>query len=83
MTLGPDPRKHDRASVGRIKYLTYNDYVEQWDYLYNNFSKDAVLKGSFDKYAESTKKRRGTTEVDQEFLSEIENWRDYLLKILH
>lgn len=69
------PKKTDRASVGRIKYLSYKDYVDQWDYLYNNFSKDAVLKGSFDKYAESTKKKRGTTEVDQEFLSEIENWR--------
>lgn len=70
------PKKTDRASVGRIKYLNYKDYVDQWDYLYNNFSKDAVLQGSFDKYAESTKKKRGTTEVDDAFLSEIENWRE-------
>ncbi|MDD3753533.1 MAG: Eco57I restriction-modification methylase domain-containing protein [Methanobacterium sp.] len=70
------PKKTDRASTGRIKYLNYKDYVEQWDYLYNIFSKDAVLQGSFDKYAESTKKKRGTTEVDDEFLSEIENWRE-------
>lgn len=70
------PKKTDRASVGRIKYLNYKDYVEEWDYLYDNFSKHAVLQGSFDKYAESTKKKRGTTEVDDEFLSEIENWRE-------
>lgn len=74
------PKKNDRTSTGRIKYLTYKDYVEEWDYLYNNFSKDAVLKGSFDKYAKSTKKKRGTTEVDQEFLSEIENWRELFAK---
>ncbi len=74
------PKKTDRASVGRIKYLNYKDYVEEWDYLYNHFSKDAVLQGSFDKYAESTKKKRGTTEVDDEFLSEIENWRELFAK---
>jgi type I restriction-modification system DNA methylase subunit len=74
------PKKTDRASVGRIKYLNYMDYVEQWDYLYKNFSKDAVLTGSFDQYAESTKKKRGTTEVDDEFLLEIENWRELLAK---
>jgi len=74
------PKKTDRASAGRIMYLTYKDYVEKWDYLYNTFSKDAVLKGSFDKYAESTKKKRGTTEVDEEFLSEIENWRELFAK---
>ena len=46
------PKKTDRASTGRIKYLTYKDYVDQWDYLYNTFSKDAVFKGCYDKYAE-------------------------------
>ncbi len=70
------PKKTDRASTGRIMYLTYQDLVEKWDELYCIFSKEAVLRGSFDKYAESVKKKRGTTEVDQEFLSEIENWRD-------
>ncbi|MFA0834566.1 MAG: Eco57I restriction-modification methylase domain-containing protein [Methanobacterium formicicum] len=74
------PKKTDRASVGRIKYFSYKDYIEEWDFLYNNFSKDAVLQGSFDKYAESNKKKKGTTEVDQEFLSEIENWRQLFAK---
>lgn len=70
------PKKTDRASASRIKILKFTDYIENWDYLYNHFSKDAVLKGSFDQYAQSTKKKRGTTEVDQAFLSEIENWRE-------
>jgi len=70
------PKKGDNASIGRIKHLNYKDYIEEWDYLYNTFSKDAVIKGSFDKYAESTKKKRGTADVDDEFLKEIENWRE-------
>jgi len=74
------PKKTDRASVGRIKYISYKDYVTEWDYLYNTFSKEAVIQGAYDKYAEDTKKKRGTTEVDDEFLSEIEKWRELLAK---
>jgi hypothetical protein len=42
------------------------------------FSRDAVLKGSFDKYAETNKVKRGTAKVDAGFLAEIESWRDLL-----
>ncbi|MDP3623581.1 MAG: Eco57I restriction-modification methylase domain-containing protein [Methanobacteriaceae archaeon] len=74
------PKKSDRASTGRIIYFTYQDYVEKWDDIYNIFSKEAVLKGSFDKYAESTRKKRGTSSVDDEFLGEIEQWREILAR---
>jgi type I restriction-modification system DNA methylase subunit/predicted type IV restriction endonuclease len=74
------PKKSDRASTGRIFYFTYTDYVEKWDEIYNIFSKEAVLKGSFDKYAESTRKKRGTSSVDDEFLGEIEQWREILAR---
>ncbi len=43
-------------------------------------SKESVLKGSFDKFAESDRQKRGTTEVDAEFLKEIEAWREALAK---
>ena len=46
----------------------------------NTFSRDAVFRGAYDKYAESTKKKKGTTLVDDEFLSEIETWRELLAK---
>lgn len=74
------PKKSDRASDGRIIYFTYQDYVEKWDEIYSIFSKEAVLKGSFDKYAESTRKKRGTSSVDDEFLGEIEQWREILAR---
>ena len=50
-----DPVKDDKASTARISYFTYKDYPQQWDYLASVFSKESVLKGSFDKYAESRK----------------------------
>jgi type I restriction-modification system DNA methylase subunit/predicted type IV restriction endonuclease len=74
------PDKKDKASVGRVMLLSYKDYVEKWDELVSIFSRDAILKGSFDSYAEGMKTKKGTTEVDDAFLSEIERWRDLLAK---
>ena len=74
------PDKGDKASKSRLFYCTFRDYVEKWDEIAAIFSKDAVLKGSFDKYAVSTKGKRGTTEVDSAFLQEIEGWRDVLAR---
>ncbi|MBF8295115.1 MAG: type restriction enzyme Eco57I (Endonuclease Eco57I), partial [Bacteroidetes bacterium] len=74
------PLKTDKASTGRVRYLTYNDYATEWDSIASVFSKEALLKGSFDKFAESTKGKKGTTEVDDAFLKEIESWRDILAK---
>jgi predicted type IV restriction endonuclease len=74
------PDKGDKASVGRIKLYSYKDYLEKWDEIAAIFSSDAVLKGSFDQYAESMKTKKGTTEVDDAFLEEIERWRELLAK---
>ena len=72
------PNKSDKASTARILYLQYTDYIERWDEITAIFSREAVLKGSFDKYAESTKRKKGTAEVDATFLKEIEGWREIL-----
>ncbi|ADD09141.1 Eco57I restriction-modification methylase domain-containing protein [Candidatus Aciduliprofundum boonei] len=69
------PKKDDKPSTERIMYLTYKDYVEKWDEIYAIFSKEAVLKGEFDRFAEESRNKRGTTPVDEEFLKEIEGWR--------
>ena len=76
------PGKDDSASTARIFYCTFRDYAEKWDWIYERFSRDAVLKGAFDKFAETTKAKRGTTEVDAAFLAEIEGWRSELAKNL-
>ncbi|BBL62009.1 N-6 DNA methylase [Methanobrevibacter arboriphilus] len=73
------PSNKDNVSTGRVALYKYTDYIEKWDEIYNILSKEAVLKGSFDKYAKSTGKK-GTSEVDDEFLKEIENWRLILAK---
>jgi len=74
------PDKNDKASTARILYLTYKDYSEKWHEIASVFSKEAVLKGSFDKYAESTRLKKGTATVDDAFLTEIEDWRGLLAR---
>jgi len=69
----PDPK--DSAATGRVMLFTFEEYLDRWDELVQIFSKDAVWNGSFDRYAEGSKGKRGTTEVDAEFLKEIEQWR--------
>lgn len=74
------PLKGDKPSVGRVFYCRFEEYEAKWNEIAGIFSKDAVLKGSFDKFAESNKKKKGTAEVDDAFLEEIESWRDILAK---
>jgi predicted type IV restriction endonuclease len=74
------PVKTDLASTARVTYLTYQDYESRWDEIESIFSREAVLKGSFDKYVESRKAKRGTAEVDTSFLQEIERWREMLAR---
>ncbi|MDM3849231.1 MAG: Eco57I restriction-modification methylase domain-containing protein [Aphanizomenon gracile PMC627.10] len=70
------PNKNDSASVARIKHFNYTEYIDKWAEIYNLFSKEAVLNGSLERFAE-TKVKSGIT-VDQKFLQEIEVWRENL-----
>ena len=74
------PDKADKASNARVLYLNYRDYLTRWDEIAGIFSKNAILKGSFDKYAADKKSKRGTTEVDAVFLEEIAEWREILAR---
>ena len=37
------PNPTDKSSVARVKYITFNEYENEWDFLWNTFSKEAVL----------------------------------------
>ncbi|MFA5802231.1 MAG: TaqI-like C-terminal specificity domain-containing protein [Thermoleophilia bacterium] len=74
------PSPKDKASTGRIRYWRYDEYLVHFEEIYNTFSKEAVLTGSFDRSIAAAKTKRGTGEVDKEFLKEIENWRDLLAR---
>lgn len=74
------PERCDDASVARIFYCTYDEYIEKFDFLYNTFSKNAILRGRLDRYVEESKSKKGTSEVDAELLKTLESWRKDLAK---
>jgi predicted type IV restriction endonuclease len=72
------PEKDDKASKTRVFYCKYDELEANWDWIKSVFSKEAILKGSFDKYADDNRAKRGTAEVDEDFLGAIEGWRNEL-----
>jgi hypothetical protein len=76
------PGPNDKASVARIFFCNCDEFAARWDEIAGIFAKEAILKGSFDKFVESAKGKRGTATVDTAFLEEIECWREELAKSL-
>jgi len=70
------PDEKDGPSQARLYYYKYTDYAKHWGEIASLFSKQSVMKGSFDRFAGS--KKKGTTTVDEAFLAEIEEWRQWL-----
>ncbi len=68
------PRPNEKASHARIQHFHFEEYPDRWRQLWDVFSREAVWSGAFDQYAAS-KRKRGTSEVDVEFLKEMEGWR--------
>lgn len=71
---------YDNSNQGLLKEfdLKYTDYTARWDFLYENFSKEAVTAGSLDRLRGKISKNTKT--LDSEFLSEIIAWRENLAK---
>lgn len=76
------PKSNDKASTARIQFITYDQYAnsETFDFLWDTFSYDAVLKGNLDRFCSNGKNKRGTSEIDKELLATIEQWRVDLAK---
>lgn len=72
------PRPNDKASVARTSYITFRDYLKEFDFIWDTFSKERVLKGSFDKFIQWNINKKGTSTVDKEFLLSLDTWRTYL-----
>lgn len=75
-----EPVKTDAAHVARDRYYRFDEYLEKWDEIAGLFSKDAVLAGSLDKYAEAAAGRgsKSLVTVDAAFLREMNGWRERL-----
>jgi hypothetical protein len=74
------PDRSDSAATGRIKLLNYKEYLTRWDEVEGLFSRKAVWAGKLAEWITDSKGKKGTLEVDDAFLQEIEKWRDLLAR---
>ncbi|MDX2136046.1 MAG: N-6 DNA methylase [Saprospiraceae bacterium] len=70
------PKPEESAATGRLKYITFDNYLKEFDWIWDLFAKEQVIKGSLDQFASSDKK--GTQTVDSVFLQSLDEWRSYL-----
>jgi hypothetical protein len=76
------PQPTDGPATARVMCVEYTQYVDKWDELAGLFSKQAVQRGDYDRFAESASAKRGTQEVDEAFLAELGRWRELLARNL-
>ncbi len=69
------PAAGDAAGQARVQFLTCDQYPDRWEEIASIFGREAVWRGDFDRFAESSRTKRGTQEVGDAFLQEIESWR--------
>jgi hypothetical protein len=62
--------------------LSFRDYVEQWDLLWDTFSRETVAGGSLTRYAEALVDHKGQLPVDHAFLIDLARWRSTLARDL-
>jgi type I restriction-modification system DNA methylase subunit len=74
------PVHGDPAYKGRVKLYSYQDYIKKWDEIRDLFSHQAVHQGSLDRFVAETRGKRGTADVDDAFLLEMERWREELAR---
>ncbi|MDR2734132.1 MAG: N-6 DNA methylase [Spirochaetota bacterium] len=72
--------KKESAAIARDRYYTFREYEEKFDEIYALCSRDAVAGGSLAAY---TGKTKGTDEVDDDLLRQIEEWRLKLAKNIY
>jgi type I restriction-modification system DNA methylase subunit len=74
------PKYGEKAVLNRQMLFHYKEYIEKWDEIVSLFSPEAVRTGSLSEYVKSIKGKKGTADVDDDFLQEIERWRELLAK---
>jgi hypothetical protein len=62
--------------------LQFSQYVEQWDLLWDTFSREAVVEGALARFAEEIADRKGQLPVDVVFLADLGRWRQALARDL-
>lgn len=72
------PSVKDAVSIARFKVFNFLEFEKFFDELYDLLSFESIANGYIDEYFSLTEKE--TTTFDDEFLRQIEHWRESLAK---
>ncbi len=75
------PDFNDSATVARLKYINFEQYLDEFDFIYDTFSRDAVIKGRFDKFVKSDTYKKGSQALDKYFVESLNEWRKYIVLV--
>ncbi len=70
------PTSDDAPAIARELYLTYEEYLDDWDNALGLFTRESVLERKHRQVLED--KPTGIMRVDDAFLRQLESWRDDL-----
>ena len=79
------PKENEDCRVSRYRCYHFSEYEDKFDEIYHLVSKEAVYSGEFDRYFDETFKESGRhkQQVDNFFLTQINEWRIKLSNELH
>ena len=69
------PSISDKSHVARMVYYTFEEYLDKWDEIQSIFSKEAVLRGDFDRFIQDVQGKKPRAEIDKDFLKDLDGWR--------
>jgi len=76
------PLPTDMSHKARLKYLTFDQYEKEWDFLWSVFSKEGVENGGFTNFLKNVPNKKGSDTVDKEFLKSLDIWRTLLAETI-
>lgn len=77
------PDEANEAHVSRLKLMSYDQILDNFDYIWDTLSRDAVYSGEFDRKFAVDVERRGTEQFDHVFLRQVQDWRKRLAEDIY
>ncbi len=74
------PKDSDEADIARIHYLQQSEYLEQFDLLWDFFSKEEIDNGSLSRRLPDDERPKGSKTFDEDFEEKLSLWRKELAK---
>ncbi len=77
-----EPLPTDKPEKARLKYLTFDQYESEWDFLWSVLSKEAAQVGGFSDFLKIVPNKKGSDTVDKKFLKSLDEWRTVLAETI-